>query len=1035
MILKEKKDIYIILFKLNKVKQLKIWKSIFITIASIFFAFYCLRFELYCLNKVDIEQEYSQDFTLADKFRKDGKFDKSIELFEKSLNIAMRYSDQEKECESLLKLGLLNWNIGKLKESAYHYERALKFAQKLNLIDLQVESQSALKIYSLYEEGKKFRSSGEYTKSIETFQQAIELARETGSKEHEVKCLRQMSVTYFELNNLQRYFSLNKDALNIAQSLNHRKEEGRCLNNFGLFYEKLDNYSEALNCYDKALNIAQDLKEREEEFIYLNNIGNIYDSIGNYIKALECLEKALILARQLKDDYYIFTAFNNIGTIFRSKGLTSDDKKDFDKALDYFDKCLAITKKPRDNIEEAYAYKKAEVYVLNNIGTVCTDLENYYKSLKYFESGYEKAKEIEDSEAMGMILNNIGIVHYNQGNYEESTKYYERAIVLALGIEGKKILWEAYLEIARSYQKQKKLIEALNNYKKSIDVIETLRSQINLEELKARYLGTDKRIEAYHYLIHLLVTLSQAHPEEEYSLEAFDYMERAKARAFLDSLELSNINMSQGFDFKLQNKEKELMKDISKLHAKLLAVEQSSKEKNVINEKLINKENDLESLQREMRIKSSGYKYLNPETATLDEAQRKLLDSNTAFFAYCLGKEHSYAFVITKKDFRIFPLPSRENIQTKVSDYLKVISDKENKNFKLGYELFKTLVLPGLDKHIKSIIFIPDDILHFLPFGTLITHKEKRDWLIKDYKIAYAPSISSLQEIIQRKKSNGPNPRMDILAFGDPYFGPWEAGENGSDIFQNYYSSNAFSFFRLKYSGFEIDKISSLFKKRKRKVFQREEANKEQLINHSLDDYKIIHFATHSIIDEKIPARSSIVLSLDEDLTQDGFLQMREIYNLKLNSDLVTLSSCQTGLGEFIKGEGIEGINRAFFYAGTSAVLMSLWAVNDQASYQLMERFYFHLRSSESIMSALRKAKLEMIDSNALSHPYYWAGFIVSGKADEIIFPHAINKLLFFGISFLFVAGIIFAVVKSLRKKLKISFRKPSASPSLASQP
>jgi CHAT domain-containing protein len=149
---------------------------------------------------------------------------------------------------------------------------------------------------------------------------------------------------------------------------------------------------------------------------------------------------------------------------------------------------------------------------------------------------------------------------------------------------------------------------------------------------------------------------------------------------------------------------------------------------------------------------------------------------------------------------------------------------------------------------------------------------------------------------------------------------------------------------------------------------------------------------------------------------------MREIYNLKLNSDLVTLSSCQTGLGEFIKGEGIEGINRAFFYAGTSSVLMSLWSVNDQASYQLMERFYYHLRSSESIMSALRKAKLELIDSNTLSHPYYWAGFIVSGKADEVVFPHKVNMWLLLGISFLLATGIIFATVKSSRKKLKISF-------------
>jgi CHAT domain-containing protein len=165
------------------------------------------------------------------------------------------------------------------------------------------------------------------------------------------------------------------------------------------------------------------------------------------------------------------------------------------------------------------------------------------------------------------------------------------------------------------------------------------------------------------------------------------------------------------------------------------------------------------------------------------------------------------------------------------------------------------------------------------------------------------------------------------------------------------------------------------------------------------------------------------VLSLHEDQTEDGFLQMREIFNLKLNSDLVTLSSCQTGLGELIRGEGIEGINRAFFYAGASSVLMSLWAVNDQASYQLMERFYYHLRSSsESIKNALRKAKLDMINSGVFSHPYYWAGFIASGKTDKVIFPSVRNKLLFFGIAFLFASGLIVAVAANFRKKLHISF-------------
>ena len=996
-------------------KKLKIRKLIFITIASLFFAFYFFSPELCSLNKVDTEQEYSQHFTLADKLRKDGKFDKSIELFEKSLSIAKRYSDKEKECESLLKLGLLNWNIGQLKESSYHYEQALKLAQKLNLKDLLIENQSALEIYRIYKEGKAFRSSGDYKESIESFQQAIDLARETGSKEHEVKCLRQVSLTYLELSNLKEFSLLNEKALKIARYLNHRREEEQCLINMGYFHWKLDNYSRALNCYEDALAIARDLKNVKDESKCLNNIGITYADIGNYERSLDYLKKALAIDKHLGNEIHISRELNNIGETFRTKGLISGNEEDFHRALDYFNDCLKLTNKTGD--------RKTEVYVLNNIGAAHTDLKKYYEALKYFKSGYKKAEEIKDVEAMGMILTNIGIVHYNQGNYEKSTEYYQEAIDLANRIEGDQIRWEAYMESARAYEKQNKFKKAKENYEMSIKVIEIIRTGIELEEHKASFLGTDKRIDAYHYFINLLLTFPPPHPEEEYKREAFNSLEKAKARAFLDSLELSKIDISQDVDPELLNRKKEIEKNISNIYTKIRASELSPENNKRLQKDLERYENDLEILKREIRIKNPAYAEINyPEIISLQEAQRELLDSKTAFFAYCIGKEHSYAFVITKKDFRIFPLPPRENIQRQVSDYLKVISDKDNKNFKLGYELFSALVLPGLDKNIKNIIFVPDDILHFLPFEALITHKEKRDWLIKDYKIAYAPSISSLREIIQRKKSNGPKPRMDILAFGDPFFGPWEAGDNGKDIFQDYYNSNAFNFFRLKYSGFEIDKISSLFKKRKRTIFRREEASKEQLMNHSLDDYKIIHFATHSIIDEKIPARSSIVLSLDEDLTQDGFLQMREIYNLKLNSDLVTLSSCQTGLGKFIKGEGIEGINRAFFYAGTSSVLMSLWAVNDQASYQLMERFYFHLRSSESIMSALRKAKLELIDSNTLSHPYYWAGFIVSGKADEIIFPHSINKWLFSGISFLFVAGIILAARKNRRKKLKISF-------------
>ncbi|NOR52677.1 MAG: CHAT domain-containing protein, partial [Candidatus Aminicenantes bacterium] len=236
------------------------------------------------------------------------------------------------------------------------------------------------------------------------------------------------------------------------------------------------------------------------------------------------------------------------------------------------------------------------------------------------------------------------------------------------------------------------------------------------------------------------------------------------------------------------------------------------------------------------------------------------------------------------------------------------------------------------------------------------------------------------------------------------------------------YSSAAdtFTFLRLKYSGLEIEKIAALFKKQKINIFKREKATEEQLKKLNLTDYNILHFATHSLINDKKPARSSIVLSIDESSVEDGLLQMREIFNLKLNAALVTLSACQTGLGQFIKGEGIESLSRAFFYAGASSVLISLWPVHDQASSQFMERFYSHLRSSNSIINSLRKTKLEMIGSDVLSHPYYWAGFVVTGNSDKIIYPSPRKKFFFLIFIFLLIGGIGL----TLKMRAKSSFPK-----------
>lgn len=941
-----------------------------------------------------LKQQYFEFFNQGNNFKLQGNYEKAINSFEKSFTIANRITDKENRINSLNKLGILYWNVGNLKKSTDVYREALTLAEKINLKNKKKEILDCLEIYNLYREGKGFRSQGEHQKSIESFDKAIALARKIRSEEHEVKCLRQQSITYLELNNLNKFFSLNKQALDNARKLNHRKEEGRCLINIGIYYQKLENYSRALKCYQDALQIARDSKNIIDQSICITNISNVYNYIGNYDKALEYMKDALRIDKQLNDDSYISMDLNNIGEIYRSKGLHSNNRDAFYKALEYFKNSMELARKNED--------EKTEIRAVNNIGTVYTDLKNYLEAQKYFKQGLKKAEELQDVEATGMLLNNIGIVYYNQGNYELSTNYYQKAIDLALSIKGGQILWEAYFEMANAYKRQKNYKKALEYYKNSISVIEDIRSKIKLEELKASYLGTDKRIEAYHNMIDLLVKLHQSNPEKAYNFEAFNYLERAKARSFLDSLEVSEVSISQGINLELLNQEKELMKEISKIYQKLLTMGLNQEQKNNLYEQLKTYEDKIETVQREIRITSPAYANLKyPQIISLKEAQKKFTDNETAIFEYCVGKENSYAFVITKKELKIFKIPPSKKIQRIVQNHLRAITDKECKDFQLGYELFSTLILPGLDKNIRKLIFSPDDILHFLPFETLISHKDMKKWLIEDYKISYIPSLTSLREIIQHRKMKRIKPRKDLLAFGDPFFGTYETEDNGDSAFQNFY--------RLKYSGLEIDGIASLFKKTKRDIFKREKATEERVKELNLSDYKILHLATHGLIDDKKPARSSIILSLSNSNPEDGFLQTREIFNLKLNCDLVTLSACQTGLGKFIKGEGIEGLNRAFFYAGASSSLISLWAVNDQASAQLMKRFYTHLRSSYSIMNALRKAKLEMIASDALSHPYYWAGFIITGKADKTIFLSPLKKLILL-ISILLIGGGITAL-------------------------
>ncbi|MGD8535571.1 MAG: CHAT domain-containing protein, partial [Candidatus Aminicenantes bacterium] len=905
------------------------------------------------------QEEYSEYFKQGERSRLQGDYEEAIEFFKKALSLSRENKDTRAEIKSLIKLGLLYWNTGKPGDSADFYKKALSIAENAKISEKKEEIQNYIQIYDFYQAGKGFRddfSPGEYQKSIESFEKAIALAREIQSKEHELKCLRQLSYTYSKLNDLDKLLSLSQSALEIALQINHKQEEGRCLFNIGYYYDDEGDYSQALSHYTEALRIARIVEDYNDESMCLTNISYIYTELGNYDKALEYLRDVLRIDREvLEDDAYVAIDLSNIGVTYQKKALQTGNADDFYNALANYEESLKIARRIKET--------ETEMEALNNMGFVYIDLERYPEALEYFKQALIKAEEHKDDEETANILINIGIAYTKQGNYDQAIQHCQKAIETASPTGKEYLLWEAHFEMANAYMKKGDYKDALGNYKKSIEYLENIRSRIVLEEFKASYLGTDKRLEAYQNTIDLLFRMSRVEPEKFYDSEAFHFLERAKARAFLDKLEVSQVNITQGVDRELLDEEEELMNEISNLNSELLKPGLKPEQEKDIMDKLGQSEEQLEALKRKIRMSSPAYANLKyPQIISLEEAQKHMLDSGTAFFEYSLGEINSYAFVITKSNLQIFPLPSAEKIQSKVRDYLEVIADRDNNDFRLGHELFKILVSPGLDEKLEKIIFIPDGILHYLPFETLLTQENSRRWLIKDYKISYAPSISSLREIIEREGAQKRKGQKDLLAFGDPYFGPEEEKADEEDTSKTNPSVRTTQFQRLQYSGLEIEKIANLFKKKAIDIFKRDEATEEQLKKLNLMPYRILHFATHCIIDDIKPDRSHIVFSVGNASTEDEILQMREIFSLELNSDLVTLSACQTGLGQFIKGEGIVGLSRAFFHAGASSAIISLWAVHDQATSQFMERYYLHLRSSNSIMDALQKTKLEMID-------------------------------------------------------------------------
>jgi CHAT domain-containing protein/tetratricopeptide (TPR) repeat protein len=932
---------------------------------------------------------YQSLFQAAEGDRIQGEFERSALEFESALKIARETRNAGRESACLLKLGLLHWNQGRVPEAVKCFADGLEKAKTWGNKDIPPYIEEILLAIRLYNQGKDLRIAGRLPESAGAFDRALGVSRKIGSEDIAVKCLRQMSLTYWEMNDLKKFLSCNEDALLIARRLKLKREEGRCLNNIGLYHWKSTNYSAALWNFQEALQIVGSIKDDQTEAECLNNIGGTYLDLGEYDKALGYLRNSLSIDQEHGREANVSRVLNNMGVALERRGAVFSEKNDYLEALGYFNKSMSFLAKYKD--------VKTEIETLNNIGTIFSYLGDFQGAREKYGLALSKAIAQENQDAIGALYNNIGGLYFQEYAYITAKRYFKKAIEISLDPSFVNNLWEAYFGLGQCYEKTGENDKALCCYEKSAEIIDQIRSRIFLDSFKAGF--ARNKVNVFERLLNVLFLSGPSTPRRARLEKIFSVIERAKARAFLESLGEAKIDIKENLPPDMKLREADLTKEISSIFLDLAAQTLGSGERRTRIEKLGRAEDEYMRLISDMKLIAPDVANLvAPEIRPLKDIQNTLLDDKTGLVEYFLGEVKSYAFYVSKETAGVIEIESRAALERSLKGYLKAMmspSGGDSARALAGERIAGEILRPiagEIDHRIEKLIIIPDGILYYLPFETLRIPKADgsgREFLIEKYEVSYAPSASSLIYLTQRK----PGFRsMSLLSIGDPAplrvaRGQRTTDPSGMDYLEEIYQGQGFNFKPLPFSRKEAIGIARHFPEADTRVLLGREAREDVLKKTPLKDFRIVHFACHGLIDEIVPFRSALVLSAGGSLNDDGFLQAREIYTLRLDADLVVLSACQTGKGTLEKGEGILGLPRMFFYAGAKSVISTLWPIQDRSTALFMDKFYGFLVKGHGRAEALRLAKLDMLSSK-YRHPFYWAAFVLNGDSGPI-FPRA----------------------------------------------
>jgi CHAT domain-containing protein/Tfp pilus assembly protein PilF len=941
-----------------------------------------------------VEESHTLD-TISDVYIALGDNPKAVDSLTRALSLARASGDAAMEADILTNLGLAV-SFREPRKALEYLESGLKMSR--SAADRNLEAVALSDIGSVY------MLMGDPRKALDYAAGAFEIKRNSGDRQGEMSILANLGTVYFALGDSHKALDTFREVLPIRRERRDKRGEGAALYYIGTCLMRLGDLDEALESFHEALPVIRQAGDRRSEGRVLTNLGSLYLEIGQPQEALKTFEQDLPVTRALKDRHQEESILTAMAHTYLQLG-------DAERALEYDRQAL--------NIQRAVSDKHGEGLALADLGAVYAFIGDEQKAQETYRQALPLLRGSSDQGGEADTLNRLGDLLQKSGNARAARPYYERALELAAAIDDRhrRAIIEVRLgatmrALGEKQQARESLADALvqlasmgDRLEQSIALYQMARLECDArnwgeagkyldqaletdEQIRAAVIGSELRsayfstvLDQYDLRVRVLMELHRLHPEAGNSVRAFETAERGRARTLLDLLGESHAGIRQGVDPALLRDERMLA---ARLHSKTarqieLLTKSDRAAAAVVEQEM--RPLTVEYREMEARILAASPRYAaftKPQPLSLEQLQKDLAGSPVLLLEYSLGDERSFLWAITATTFHSFELPKRSALEALARRVYSSMSTAEaNRDDAALAEISRALLGPvAKELGTKRLVIVAPGALQYVPFAALPSPFDRNEPLIVRHQIVNLPSASTVT-LLRRDLSPSSSKVLAVLA--DPVFSLDDPRLVGSVPAQ----SERPGLERLTFTRREAESILGLLPRNATFSALDFDASRSTVASGALSQYRFVHIASHGLVNPTHPELSSIALSLVDrsGQPQDGFLQTTDIYNLKLNAELVVLSACQTALGKEVRGEALVGLTRAFMYAGAASVMASLWTVSDRSTAELMTRFYRGMLVGKlRPAAALRDAQISLWKDSRWTRPYYWAAFTLQGE-------------------------------------------------------